>query len=187
MAKHKKTDPGIDVALPIVPMLDMSFQLLFFFIITFNPGKLEGQMSMNLPATGEAKAANQSQVDLTKQSDVEIDQAADYVVSVKAYDSTLTVGIRDSDKVHPVGKLEGLDTMTREDQRVEMNKLLDLLTKMLKERLEEKQKEKATAADNVKIEANSAMKYATLVGVMDACMRAGYKQVGFAPPPDLGQ
>ena len=38
------------IALPITPMLDMTFQLLFFFIINFNPADLEGQMDMSLPS-----------------------------------------------------------------------------------------------------------------------------------------
>lgn len=35
--RHRDTEPDVTVALPIVPMLDLSFQILFFFIITFNP------------------------------------------------------------------------------------------------------------------------------------------------------
>src|SRR5262249_39330773 len=35
--------------LPIIPMLDMSFQLLSFFILTFNPAPTEGQIAMTLP------------------------------------------------------------------------------------------------------------------------------------------
>jgi len=35
--------------LPITPMLDMSFQLLAFFIMTFKPAPTEGQIAMQLP------------------------------------------------------------------------------------------------------------------------------------------
>jgi biopolymer transport protein ExbD len=185
---QKKTDPGIEVALPIVPMLDMSFQLLFFFIITFNPGKLDGQMTMNLPASGEAKAKDQSQVDPSKPPDVELEIPSDFVVAVKSYESNLTLVIRDSEKVYEVGKIDGLDRKTRDDQRVAVDELMGKLSAMLKEKLEEKKKDNpGKASDNVKIEANSAMRYSTLVSVMDACLKAGYQQVGFAPPPDAGQ
>ena len=37
------------MTLPITPMLDMSFQLLSFFILTFHPMPTEGQLSINLP------------------------------------------------------------------------------------------------------------------------------------------
>lgn len=42
--------------LPITPMLDMSFQLLAFFIITFKPASTEGQLSLLLPKSGEDTA-----------------------------------------------------------------------------------------------------------------------------------
>jgi len=38
--------------LPITPMLDMSFQLLAFFVITYKPATLEGQLSLLLPKPG---------------------------------------------------------------------------------------------------------------------------------------
>ena len=68
-------------------------------------------------------------------------------------------------------------------------KIIRLALEELKEKLEEKKKDRKEGDkpnDNVKIEANSKMKYSMLVGVMDACIKAGYSQVGFAPPPDLG-
>ncbi len=41
---------GVEVYLPITPMLDMTFQLLFYFVSTFNPVPVEGQIAMKLPA-----------------------------------------------------------------------------------------------------------------------------------------
>jgi biopolymer transport protein ExbD len=48
--EHKR--PGtdrVDPDLPITPMLDMSFQLLAFFIVTFKPAPTEGQIALALP------------------------------------------------------------------------------------------------------------------------------------------
>ena len=64
--KRQKTE---DVEIPITPMLDMAFQLLTFFILTYSPAPAEGQFSMNLlpaqpavamdaPATDTAAANN---------------------------------------------------------------------------------------------------------------------------------
>jgi biopolymer transport protein ExbD len=39
----------VEADLPITPMLDMSFQLLAFFIMTFHPAPSEGQIAMSLP------------------------------------------------------------------------------------------------------------------------------------------
>ena len=40
---------NVEPDLPITPMLDMSFQLMAFFIFTFRPAPTEGQISMALP------------------------------------------------------------------------------------------------------------------------------------------
>src|SRR5262245_57256536 len=38
------------ITLPITPMLDMTFQLLFFFMLNFNPMPAEGAVDMALPS-----------------------------------------------------------------------------------------------------------------------------------------
>jgi biopolymer transport protein ExbD len=52
MLSHKRKRQGTDFVepdLPVTPMLDMSFQLLAFFIITFRPAPTEGQLALALP------------------------------------------------------------------------------------------------------------------------------------------
>lgn len=52
MLSHKRKRAGTDFVepdLPITPMLDMSFQLLAFFIMTFKPAPTEGQIMLTLP------------------------------------------------------------------------------------------------------------------------------------------
>jgi biopolymer transport protein ExbD len=44
--------PLIGLALPITPMLDMSFQLLAFFLFLFRPIPAEGQLAVMLPSSG---------------------------------------------------------------------------------------------------------------------------------------
>ena len=39
--------------------------------------------------------------------------------------------------------------------------------------------------DNIKIQADGELKYAFVAEVMDVCCKAGFKNIGFAPPPDL--
>jgi len=46
--RHKKKKPG-DVELNLAAMLDMAFQLLTFFILTFKPAPVEGQVNLRLP------------------------------------------------------------------------------------------------------------------------------------------
>lgn len=47
--RHRQTTDFVEPDLPITPMLDMSFQLLAFFIMTFKPSPTEGQIAMSLP------------------------------------------------------------------------------------------------------------------------------------------
>ncbi|AWM41368.1 Biopolymer transport protein ExbD/TolR [Gemmata obscuriglobus] len=52
MLRHTRKRTGTDFVepeLPITPMLDMSFQLLAFFILTFKPAPTEGQIMLSLP------------------------------------------------------------------------------------------------------------------------------------------
>jgi biopolymer transport protein ExbD len=50
--KRRLPQLPVDPDLPITPMLDMSFQLLAFFILTFKPGPTEGQLALLLPNAG---------------------------------------------------------------------------------------------------------------------------------------
>jgi len=49
MGRRKHRDSGEEVTLNMAAMLDMAFQLLTFFILTFKPSPIEGQISMRLP------------------------------------------------------------------------------------------------------------------------------------------
>ena len=47
--KHANVTEDVAVELPITPMLDMSFQLMAFFLFTFKPAASEGQIALALP------------------------------------------------------------------------------------------------------------------------------------------
>jgi len=47
--RRKKKGGGEEVELNLAAMLDMAFQLLTFFILTFKPAPVEGQISLRLP------------------------------------------------------------------------------------------------------------------------------------------
>ncbi len=52
-----------DVELNVAAMLDMAFQLLAFFILTFSPSPVESQIMMRLPADKPVTEAPSNQVD----------------------------------------------------------------------------------------------------------------------------
>jgi biopolymer transport protein ExbD len=61
--KHKNVTEDVAVELPITPMLDMSFQLMAFFIFTFKPAPSEGQIAMSLPKLEGGDTAAPSAMD----------------------------------------------------------------------------------------------------------------------------
>jgi biopolymer transport protein ExbD len=166
MARHHrdKGDPPVDVTLPITPMLDMSFQLLAFFVMTFQAANaLEGQLDMYLPKAGNPQAKRPDQVDLNKDSDADLDQQADVAVVVSSQRGDIeSLSIREKTKNTPVSDVRSLK---------------GALTKL--------RGELGGTQTAIKIEADSKLKYARLVDVMDACLGSGFRSVGFSPPPDL--
>ena len=49
MSKPRRKADHVEPDLPVTPMLDMAFQLLAFFIVTFKPAPTEGQLALALP------------------------------------------------------------------------------------------------------------------------------------------
>ncbi len=49
MSRRRKRHNQTEVTLNLAAMLDMAFQLLTFFILTFRPAPIEGQISLRLP------------------------------------------------------------------------------------------------------------------------------------------
>lgn len=144
-------------------------------------------MTLNLPATGQAKAKTPDSVDLSKPADPDLEIPADFVVVVRSYEDSFSLQIKTAEKPDDVGSIRQMNAMSAKERQAEMEKLLNKLREELEARLKKKREEAGEKAiDNVKIEANGKTKYAMIVGVMDACIKAGYAQVGFAPiPPDL--
>jgi biopolymer transport protein ExbD len=64
LARKKKNEE--EISIPITPMLDMAFQLLTFFILTYHPMPSEGQFIMNLlPASPATDFRAESPADTT--------------------------------------------------------------------------------------------------------------------------
>ena len=55
--RQYRPKPPEDVFFPVVPMLDMAFQLLAFFILTFKAPSAETHIDLHLPTTPAALPA----------------------------------------------------------------------------------------------------------------------------------
>ncbi len=172
MAK-RAPEPNVEVELPVTPMLDMTFQLLFFFIVTFNPQSLEGQLDFTLPGSNDYKARDQAQVDQKKQGE-DIELPSDLTVEIRRHETGAGVKIivRDTaDTGHiipdPPPPVEGKTPLTQG------NMLTDHLVKARKD-LKNK--------DEIRIVPEAQIKQDIVIEVVDACIKAGFARVGFGPP-----
>jgi biopolymer transport protein ExbD len=82
-----------EVMFPVTPMLDMAFQLLAFFVLTFQAPSAETHLDLDLPATpaalpsapqGEARPSPSSRVDADLENDLWVRVEADDLGDLKA-------------------------------------------------------------------------------------------------------
>jgi len=187
---RKKPGNDSEIVLPITPMLDMTFQLLFFFISLFNPNAgaerlIEGQMDLMLPSDAKKESAKMASkpedVDpmaisnkkdpLMEDDDLpDLDIPADLTVIV----TTQIDGTHD-------GTINALFVEDRSGKTsVELDDGLRELIRYLKE-----QRAKADEKGSIRVQGDSRLRWEAMVKVMDACRKAGYETVGFMQPPDF--
>jgi biopolymer transport protein ExbD len=171
--KHKGEGPlEVQLNTVITPMLDMTFQLLFFFVLTYSPSAaMEGKMDFNLPASGDYRARAPEDVNLDKPSDTDLALPAQLTVLIK----TAHTGDKSVD-----GNISALVVKSTDGETALPN--LEALENFLRHKVKE---EGLSNKDDIKIEAESKLKYACVIDVMDACLKSGFTRVGFNPPPDL--
>jgi biopolymer transport protein ExbD len=157
-------DRPAKVEIPITAMLDMTFQMLIFFIMNFSPSDLEGQMALTLPVKSEPAARNEPPQVPNAGEDPKL--PADLTVVVRtAHDGTNN------------GNISRITVRDRTGETVVPT--LEALTAHL-----EKARNGLANKDEVLIEGDSQLKWARVVEVMDAARKAGFT-AGFGVPPDL--
>jgi biopolymer transport protein ExbD len=171
MAKRAYEESGVepDMNRVITPMLDLAFQVLLFFILTYHPSQVEeGQMQLSLPDAAQPQAANpqDARPDMSMPGDLEL--PSEVTVSVKTQHGDRAPG--------------QISLITVEDR---VNKQ-DLETPAALRKYLEKIRGGLSNQNDIKLQADSAVKYKYVMEVMDICTRAGFKNVGFGPPPDAG-
>ena len=83
--RRNKIRPPDEVAFPVTPFLDMAFQLLAFFILTFQSPSRETRIDLYLPsvaATLPASEKGQAKPKITQESPIDLEN--DLVVSAHA-------------------------------------------------------------------------------------------------------
>jgi biopolymer transport protein ExbD len=157
---HRKQSP-VEVMFPVTPMLDMAFQLLAFFVLTFQAPSAETHLDLDLPATpvalpgaarGEAEAPPARRVDTDLENDLFVRAEADDLGDLRS--------IRLGEAVLP-----DLDTLG--DRLGRYVKILD------------------GRPLRVRLVADDRLRYEEAARVLAACSAAGVANVRLAEPRSL--
>jgi biopolymer transport protein ExbD len=168
MTIRRKTEPGPEPNLPVTPMLDMAFQLLAFFVMTYHPSSFEGQMELSLPSEAITQAKTQADVDQEAKSDKdqELQLTADVTVIVRTQRDNVNNGL-----------ISDISLQEEAGMRPVGNSLENLLTEL------KTRNATVTNKENIKIQADNKLKWEEVVNVMDVCQQAGFKNISFVKPP----
>ncbi len=197
MSRRRGGDGGYnEVPLPITPMLDMAFQLLAFFIMTYNPADLEGQLDLGLPQEAEKAAHKQEDVNPKSGTDVgkDLDPPSDLTITVRAIQSGDYSGNISSVFVRNITGVETPIKAVRvvrkkPDKAKELSgadqdemDLLDGLDAHLKEA-------KATVSNKeaLKVQCQGKLKVKNVLRIMDVCRKNGFNKISFLPPEDFAR
>ncbi len=168
---RRTSDTGVEVELPVTPMLDMTFKLLFFFIVTFNPPALESQFDFPFPRSEGSRGAPEGE---PRPPGQEIELPSDLTVEIKAHEGgEIRLIVRDT----AVAGHEIPDPLPLVDGRRPTTKA-ELLTQYLKQKRKD-----LTNQNEIRIVADARIPYDWVVEVVDACIKAGFRRVSFGPPP----
>lgn len=170
MVRKSAAATGLDVVLPITPMLDMTFQLLTFFIFTYHPSAIEGQMEFSLPAADSG--AVPAPVD-----------APPYECVLREERTQVTVVLKTQRDGPHDGMVSAVLVQTDLGGETALPSI-DALGRYLRER---RNTGTLKPTDSIQIQSESKLKYAFVMKAMDVCAQEGFGRIGFGPPPDLGR
>jgi len=150
--RHRR-DQG-DVELNLAAMLDMAFQLLAFFIFTFRPSPVEGQLALHMPrALPVAQGSAEAPVEASEnQGGIFADNS--FVLTVRA-DANGNVAGADLDFAGPAFQGPANDANLR----------------YLDGRLRDIFGFQETPFDQVVIRADPKLKYEELLKIVDVCLK----------------
>ena len=155
--RYRPTGPD-EVAFPVAPMLDMAFQLLAFFILTFKAPSAETHLDLDLPATPAAlPAAPRVRAQPRPARRVDTDLENDLLVRAEADDLGDLKALRLGEALVP-----DLPTLGRRLRRY---------TQLLDDR-----------PLRVRLVADDRLRYEPAAQIIATCSAAGVAVIRLAPP-----
>jgi biopolymer transport protein ExbD len=200
--RRDRGNPEEDVTLPITPMLDMAFQLLMYFILTYHPSAMEGQMDMSMPQKATSGTPGGAPDPMAEANpDKDLDVPLDLNVRVQSQNgSNYTITLEEAGVNTDMGS--DLNLLGNQLQRIFKDKAAGVNDAL--KGLEGKEWDEALKKElkkmTLKVQGDSRVELGNLMEVMDVCRMAGtraFKEAGidvgklsvvglsFASPPDL--
>jgi len=179
---HDSDMGGVNLAIIVTPMLDMAFQLLAFFVMTYHPSALEGSYKISQVLPPEKKVGLAGPKDKKDELPGDIEPKLTDVVLVTVKSTTRgQFKDRDEGEIYRVYvKKPEFPTpeMIADGDKGEGNELcLALLGGELK-RLREAGKEMS----DLKFEPDPDLKHEYVMSVMGVCRKEGFKKISFVDP-----
>jgi biopolymer transport protein ExbD len=148
-------------------MLDLAFQVLLFFILTYHPSALEGQVEMSLPDLAQAQAPRPENVKPTQPVPGELELPAEVTVQLFVR--------RDGPRDGSLGRI-----VVQEKQG---NKEFPPDRSALEKYLERIRPDLANRHD-IRLAGDSDLKNGITMEIMDVCTRAGFTNIALGRPLD---
>jgi biopolymer transport protein ExbD len=182
---HRKLLPGdtggLSLSLIITPFLDFAFQLLAFFIMTYNPSALEGHIDGTLVPPTDPAMKSEAKVDPNELlSDIDPDLTDAVLVRVKA----VPKGQQENKRFDgQPSRIEIIRTGNPDPTIVSDSDVsLDDGLRMLSDELKRILKEPGAIKSNIKLEGDQDLKHLYMMRVYDVCKSAGYRNISFVAP-----
>jgi biopolymer transport protein ExbD len=149
------SDPGINRV--VTPMLDMTFQLLFFFLLMFRPPIAEGQIDFALPKVGQGDPGE------VGNEGIQEDAGDEYHIAV--YGSKGTI-----------------EKLTFRAKQFDPEVLpADMMLEALAARLTAIPKPAKGAKPSLWIEIDKRLNYSEVIRLLNLCRTLGFKEIGVTP------
>jgi len=160
---------GVDLAIIITPMLDMAFQLLAFFIMTYHPPAREAAIDGTLkPAAQPAVSKAQKQ-----EADPAVKMKLRIIVQAAPGGHTKSIAL-----LKPPLTLVPVATLAKPDDPKEFAEALKKLTAALAESARDVE----TKDLELELDAERAVRYGYFIAVREVAEASGFKKIGFNAP-----
>jgi biopolymer transport protein ExbD len=169
---------GVNLNIIITPMLDMAFQLLAFFIMTYHPSALEGHIDGTLlpPSKSQSKgpADKKSKDDSPPLEELDPKLTETLLVKIEAIPKGQEEGGRREGEPRAI-KLFRADSADRpilisgNREAADLEKFIDSLAKELDGELKKILKEAGSSNNDLKLEADANLKHKYWMKFYDVC------------------